>query len=83
MNLYLEIFGYVGTALVVLSMTMTSVTRLRLLNTLGSAMGAAYALIGGVYPMALMNLCLIGIHLYRLLRDRRRGAESPRRENQT
>jgi hypothetical protein len=81
MNPYLEFFGYIGTALVVVSMMMTSVTRLRVLNICGSVIGAIYALIGGVYPMALMNICLIGINLYRLVRDGRGGAEQSRKEN--
>lgn len=81
MNPYLEIFGYIGTALVVMSMMMTSVTRLRVLNVCGSVIGGIYALIVGAYPTAVLNLCLIAINLYRLVRDSRSRAECPRKEN--
>ena len=74
MNVYLEIFGYVGTALVILSMMMTSVTRLRILNICGSVMSGIYALCGGAYPILLLNLCLIGINLFHLIRDLRKRA---------
>lgn len=69
MNIYLEMIGYVGTALVVISMMMTSVTWLRILNVCGSVMSGIYALCGGAYPVLLLNVCLIGINLFHLIRD--------------
>ena len=70
----IEMVGYIGSALVVVSMLMTSVVRLRIVNTVGSLIFMCYALIIGSYPTALMNLFLIGINVYqltRLLRDHR------------
>ena len=58
-RIILEIVGYVGSALVVLSMTMTSVLRLRLVNILGSAIALAYALAVKAYPVAALNAFLI------------------------
>lgn len=63
-----EMIGYAGSALVVVSMLMTSVVKLRLVNTVGSLVFMCYALIIGSYPTALMNLCLIGINIYQLIR---------------
>ena len=68
MNIYLEIFGYVGTALVVISMMMTSVTKLRILNLCGSVITAIYAGIQGTYPVLLLNVLLVGINVFHLLR---------------
>jgi hypothetical protein len=68
MNIYLEMIGYAGTALVVISMMMTSVTRLRILNICGSVLSGIYALCGGAYPVLLLNVCLVGINLFHLLR---------------
>ncbi|MBQ7364491.1 MAG: hypothetical protein IJW46_02710 [Clostridia bacterium] len=68
MNLYWECIGYLGTALVIVSMTMTSLTRLRLINIAGSAISAVYAIKAATYPVALLNLVLIGIHLFKLIR---------------
>ena len=66
----IEAFGYLGSTLVVVSMLMNSVIRLRLINTVGSVISATYALIIGSYPLALMNICLIVINVYHLLRLR-------------
>ena len=65
---WIELVGYAGSALVVVSMLMTSVVRLRVVNTVGSLIFMVYALIIGSYPTALMNLCLISINIFQLLR---------------
>lgn len=64
----IEIFGYIGSTLVVVSMLMSSVVRLRIINTAGSIVSATYALIIRSYPLALMNICLIIINIYQLIR---------------
>ena len=63
-----ELIGYFGSALVVVSMLMTSVVRLRVINLIGSAIFAAYALIIRSYPTALMNVALMAINVYHLVR---------------
>ena len=62
----LEIFGYIGSFLVVFSMLMSSVVKLRVINTIGSVVSGIYALICGAYPLVLMNGCLIIINVYNL-----------------
>ena len=64
----IEIIGYLGSALVVASMLMSSVVKLRVINTIGSGIFAAYALIIHSYPTALMNVCLVGINIYNLVK---------------
>ena len=66
----IELFGYLGSALVVVSMLMTSVMKLRIINTIGSVIFMIYALIIRSYPTALMNLFLVGINIYHMLRLR-------------
>ena len=69
MNIYYEIVGYAGTALVLVSFMMTSVTKLRWLNLIGAALSAIYALLANAMPVLVLNACLIvinGIQLYRL-----------------
>lgn len=63
---WIELFGYLGSALVVVSMLMASVVKLRIVNTVGSVVSGTYALIIGSFPLALMNGCLIVINLYNL-----------------
>lgn len=66
--LMIELFGYLGSTLVVVSMLMASVVKLRVINTVGSVISATYALIIGSFPLALMNICLIIINVYNLFK---------------
>ncbi len=68
----LEIIGYIGSALVVVSMLMSSIVKLRVINTIGSVISMGYAIAVGAYPLALMNVCLIVINVYNLVKLLRR-----------
>ena len=65
----LEMIGYLGSALVVVSMLMSLVIKLRMINTIGSGIFAAYALMIHSYPTALTNGFLIGINVYNLIKQ--------------
>ena len=67
MNIFLEIFGYIGTVLVVGSMLMTSVAKLRIVNICGSAIAAIYSLIIGTYPILIMNVAIVIIKTVQLV----------------
>lgn len=72
LNIWLEIIGYAGTALILVSMMMTSVRWLRWLNLLGSVLTMFYAGMNGTMPVFLLNLSLTvinGVHLYRLRKE--------------
>ncbi len=64
----LEIIGYIGSFLVVISMLMSSIVKLRVINTIGSVISGIYAVICGALPLALMNLCLIIINVVNLVK---------------
>ncbi len=68
MNIYLELFGYLGTALVLLSMMMTNLTRLRWLNLAGSVVSMLYAFLCQTWPVFVLNLCLAVINIVQLIR---------------
>ncbi len=75
MNIYLEIFGYIGTALVVFSMMMTSLIKLRVINICGSIISAIYSALCNAWPIAVMNFCLILINSFQIMqkiRNKRR-----------
>ena len=61
---WLEVAGYIGSALVLVSFLMTSVVKLRIVNMAGSMISCVYALIIGSYPLAIMNAALVLINLY-------------------
>lgn len=72
----IEIFGYLGSALVVISMLMHSIFRLRVINLIGSVISGTYAVIVGALPLGIMNMCLIIINLYNLFKLRNSDRES-------
>ncbi len=70
----IELIGYLGSLLVIVSMLMTSLIKLRIINTVGSVIFATYALIIHSYPTAIMQFVLIIINiinLYHLLNTKK------------
>lgn len=65
--MYVELIGYIGSLLVVISMLMTSVVRLRVINMIGSAIFTGYALAIHSYPTAALNFSLVCINGYNLV----------------
>lgn len=74
-----EMAGYLGSVLVVVSMLMTSVRRLRVVNAVGAGIFTVYALLIQSYPTALMNFCLVVIDVYHLIRMDKRQIKNRRR----
>ena len=70
-----EILGYAGTGLILVSMLMTSVVRLRVINLIGSALFALYAVLIRSYPTAILNACLVAINVYQLLKLKRKAGK--------
>ncbi len=75
MNIYLEIFGYIGTALVILSMMMTSVLKLRIFNMCGALISLIYAVCVNTWPVALLNACLLCINFVQTVRELKKREE--------
>lgn len=76
MNVYLDIFGYVGMALVLVSMMMTSLKWLRILNMSGAIICATYGILTNTWPTALLNIGLLivqMVQLYRLHKQEKQG----------
>ncbi len=68
MNIYLEVFGYIGTALVILSMMMTSMLRLRIINISGGVISLIYAILRNTWPVVVLNACVVTINVYQTIR---------------
>ncbi len=64
----LELVGYFASLLVLISLLMTSVVRLRVINMIGSFIFTIYALLIGSYPTAIMNFCLVGVNIFYLIK---------------
>ena len=65
-SLTFEIIGYVASVLVAISLMMSSILKLRVINLLGAALFTLYGLLIGAYPVAVMNFFIVLIDLYYL-----------------
>lgn len=59
-----EVVGYAASAIVVLSLTMKSILRLRLIGLAGSATFLVYGLLIGAIPIVITNAVIMAIHFY-------------------
>ena len=67
-RMIIEGIGYLGSILILGSMLMTSVTRLRTINLIGSIVFASYALMIHSIPTAIINIGLVVINIVQLKR---------------
>ncbi|GLQ75638.1 hypothetical protein [Vibrio penaeicida] len=63
---WVEWFGYLASLVVLVSLTMTSIIKLRVINFIGCLLFAAFAYFIDSYPTMLMNLGIAGINVYYL-----------------
>ena len=64
----LELFGYAASALIAISLMMSSILRLRIINLAGAAAFATYGLLIHAYPVAVLNSCIVMVNLFYLVR---------------
>jgi hypothetical protein len=64
-----DLVGYAASALVVFSLTMTSVVRLRAIGLLGSTTFLAYGLLLGSVPIVVTNLAVGAVHTWFLRQE--------------
>jgi hypothetical protein len=64
----LEVFGYIGSGLILLSMMMTSVEKLRWFNISGSVISMIYGAIMGTWPVVFLNIGTISINVVQIIR---------------
>jgi hypothetical protein len=65
---WLEVVGWVGSVLVVASLTLAGVWRFRVLNLVGALIATGYNAVLGIWPFAAMNGAIAVIDVYWLLR---------------
>ena len=68
MNVYLEYLGYVASLIVLVSLLMSSLKKLRWINLIGALLFGAYGFLIGSIPTGLMNLGIVIIDIYYLVK---------------
>lgn len=64
-----ELIGYLASALVVVSLAMSSVVRLRIASTIGSLLFIAYGALLPSIPLILTNIATLGLNLWYLRKE--------------
>lgn len=72
LDIFLEIFGYIGSGLILLSMMMTSVEKLRWFNISGSVISMIYGAVMGTWPVVFLNVGTISINVVQIIRLHRK-----------
>ena len=72
MDIFLEIFGYIGSVMILLSMMMTSVEKLRWINISGALISTIYGAIMGTWPVVFLNVGTILINVVQIIRLHRK-----------
>ena len=77
MDVWIEIFGWIGSALLIASLLQGRMLRLRVINSVASAMLVLYNVLVETWPMVAMNAAVIVInvwHIVKIVREDRAAA---------
>ena len=69
----IEWIGYAASITVVISLTMTAIVKLRIINSIGCLLFVIYGLYVKAYPVALANAIIVLINMYNLYKLRSRN----------
>ena len=64
----IQLFGYFASIVVAISFLMRSITKLRVVNTLGAICFVIYSIAIKAWPVALINFFIVFINIYHLTR---------------
>jgi hypothetical protein len=62
----IELYGYFGSFIIAISLTMTDIKRLRWLNMIGAAIFASYGFIISAWPVLALNGFIVLINVYHI-----------------
>ncbi len=70
-SMYWDIFGYIGTIVVLYSFMIENIYRLRLINSIGSMFWIVYGLGIMAWPTIIVNSCVLMIHTRWFIKHRK------------
>jgi hypothetical protein len=77
MDVWIEVFGWIGSGLLIVSLLQGKMLRLRVINSIASAMLVFYNVLVETWPMVAMNAAVIVInawHIWKITRERKAEA---------
>jgi NADH:ubiquinone oxidoreductase subunit 6 (subunit J) len=68
----IDIFGYIGTILILYSFTIENIYKLRLINSIGSVFWIVYGIGIMAVPTIVVNSCVLCIHTYWFIKQKKK-----------
>jgi hypothetical protein len=62
----IEWYGYLGSLIIAVSLTMSDIKRLRWLNMIGAGMFSSYGFIISAWPVLVLNAFIVLINIYHI-----------------
>ncbi|MFQ3232137.1 hypothetical protein [Reinekea sp.] len=62
----IEWYGYLGSLIIAVSLTMSDIKRLRWINMIGAGMFASYGFIISAWPVLVLNAFIVLINMYHI-----------------
>ncbi len=72
---FLELIGYLASVIIVISMMMSSLVKLRIVNLTGALLFSIYGFLIGALPVGILNGIVVFVNLYQLYRLYNRSEE--------
>lgn len=73
---FIEYIGYAASICIVISLVMTSIVRLRVINSIGCLLFVIYGMSTGAYPVAISNAIIICINIYYLYKLKKESKDN-------
>lgn len=67
-EVWLEIFGYLGMVVVLISFFLSDLKTLRIVNMVGGIICLIYGILTKTFPTALLNASLVAVNCFKLVR---------------
>lgn len=67
-EILIEIIGYLGSGFVLFSFLLKDIKKIRIVNIIGALFFTIFGFYTNTLPTAFMNLALIGVHIYYLVK---------------
>ena len=68
-----DLLGYIAGAFLLLMASMKSQTAMRLCNIAGNICFIGYGFLAGVMPVLVLNIAVLGLHVWRMFQERRKA----------
>lgn len=67
---HVDLLGYIAGIFLLMMASMKNQTHMRICNIAGNICFVAYGILAGVMPVLILNIIIMGLHVYRMVQAR-------------